>query len=392
MQLSPETIRFIQDHRFDDVRTLALQAGKYPHVDIRMAATQIAGRQSIAEKVPLWYETDSLLYPPHLSIEQCSSQHTAIYKTGLLQGDTFTDLTGGLGIDCAFLSAKFSQADYVERNTDLCQIASHNFPLLGVNHIRVHNCDSVDYLEKVERVDCIFIDPARRNTQGRKTVAISDCDPDVALLQELLLQKAGKVLIKLSPMLDLTLALQSLNYTKEVHIVSVNNECKELLLLLVKEDKEENRETPVHCINISSNGTQTFVFSKEKEQQAKCNYTDSPGAYLYEPNASLLKAGAFKSLAADLNLSKLHPNSHLYTSDVYVDNFPGRSFKVTGCSTPKDKSLLAGIKKANIAVRNYPSSPQELKKRLKLYDGGDIFIFATTLQNERKVLIKCVKA
>ena len=246
--ISPETRQFINEHQSDDVRNLALQARKYPDVDIPAAITQIAGRQIAAEKIPSWKEIDDIWYPKHLSLEQCSSEITARYKASLLQGESLADLTGGFGIDCSFLATGFRSATYVERQTELCAIAAHNFPALDLNHISVRNDDGVAYLEAMSPVDCIFLDPARRNEHGGKTVAISDCEPNVAKLEGLLLSKANRIMIKLSPMLDLSQALKELPHTQEVHIISVNNECKELLLLLGQTAPEE---IPVHCVNLS---------------------------------------------------------------------------------------------------------------------------------------------
>lgn len=216
--LLPETLEFIAEHLHDDVRSLALQAKKYPLVDMHAAVIQIAGRQSIIHKLPSWYNTEGLLYPPHLSLEQCSSETTALYKSSLLQGNSLVDLTGGFGVDCAFLSKGFKQVTYVERQQELADIVRHNFQALGLSHIQVHQQDGVGYLEKMEPVDCIFMDPARRNQHGGKVVALSDCEPNVEELQELLLQKAEKVLIKLSPMLDLSLALRNLHNISEIHV------------------------------------------------------------------------------------------------------------------------------------------------------------------------------
>ncbi|NDV63709.1 SAM-dependent methyltransferase [Bacteroides sp. 224] len=385
MAISPETRRFICEHAHEDVRLLALQARKYPEVDMPMAITQIAGKQTMAQKVPSWHGIEGLLYPVHLSLEQCSSEISARYKSTLVQGHSLADLTGGFGIDCAFLSVHFKEVSYIERQEQLCDIAGHNFPLLGLNHIRVYNKDSVDYLKQMPVVDYIFIDPARRNEHGGKTIAVSDCEPDVAALEELLLEKAHTVMIKLSPMLDLSLALQSLPHTAEVHIVSVQNECKELLLI-VRRDKVDN--VPIHCINFVHNEMQKFSFSQHNESTAPCTYTNEVGIYLYEPNASLLKAGAFKSIASAYELKKLHPNSHLYTSDTLQENFPGRCFEVTGCFSLKDKTLKEGITKANIATRNFPLSPAEIRKRLKLGDGGDCYLFGTTLAEGKKVVVR----
>lgn len=394
MQISPETQQFIREHLSDNVRTLALQAKKYPDVDMPAAITQIAGRQTAAEKIPSWKEIEDIWYPKHLSLEQCSSEITARYKASLLQGDSLTDLTAGFGIDCSFLAAGFQSVTYVERQEELCEIAAHNFPILNLNHITVRNEDGVDHLKAMSPVDCIFLDPARRNEHGGKTVAISDCEPDVAELEELLLSKANRIMVKLSPMLDLTLALKELEHTQEVHIISVNNECKELLLLL---GQNPPAEVPIHCVNLSTKGGQEeqhFVFTREQEQRSECAYTDTLENYLYEPNASLLKAGAFRSIATAYPVKKLHPNSHLYTSDTLITDFPGRIFRIVSqCSFNKKeiKENLADLKKANLTVRNFPATVAELRKRINLAEGGDTYLFASTLNNGQKILIRCEK-
>lgn len=399
MYLSPETVLFIREHRNDDIRSLALQAKKYPQVDMSSAIVQIAGWQAAASKIPSWHATENLLYPRHLSLEQCSSEITALYKASLAQGETLVDLTGGFGIDCAFLAARFKTVTYIERQKELCEIAAHNFPLLGLKQIRIQNADGVEYLQTMSPTDCIFLDPARRNEHGGKTVAISDCEPNAAALEELLLEKGQQVIIKLSPMLDLSLAIQDMKHVSEVHIISVNNECKELLLMLRSEKTSPTilptLSQPIVCINFANRKIQRFVFTRETEQSTDCSYTHKIGTYLYEPNASILKAGAFRSIASAFHLSKLHPNSHLYTSDERIEEFPGRIFRVTGYSglNKKElKNLLNEVDKANLTVRNFPQSVAELRKRLKIADGGDIYLFATTLNDERKIIIRCEKA
>ncbi|MBR5204036.1 MAG: SAM-dependent methyltransferase [Bacteroidaceae bacterium] len=392
MQISPETLRFIEENARADVRSLALQAKKYPQVDMAMAVVQIAGRQIAEAKVPSWYRTEGLLYPKHLSMEQCSSEATAIYKAGLVEGDSFADLTGGFGIDCSFLSRKFKQADYVERQAELCELAKHNFPLLGLS-IGVHNEDGVEYLKQMQPVDCLFLDPARRDGHGGKTVAIADCEPDVSALEDLLVEKAKKVMVKLSPMLDLSLALKHLKYVREVHIVSVNNECKELLLILQKESA--SLDITIHCEHIvNASEHQSFSFTQEQERTSDCPLATEVGAYLYEPNASILKAGAYRSLTQIYACKKLHASSHLYTSEQFIEDFPGRRFKVeavSGFGKKELKEFLQGMEKANLTIRNFPSSVADLRKRLKLKEGGEDYLFATTLADESKVMIKCRK-
>ena len=421
--------QFIKEHREDDIRQLALQAGRYPDVDIPTALTQIAGWQSIRYKVPTWAACDEIIYPPHLPLEQCSSESTAIYKYGIVakygNHASLADLTGGFGIDCWFMSHAFLHTTYIERQEELVNITKQNFFTLNakqstffensvsnlglskkknlLNNVEWHETtdssfdfilkDSIIWLtENKEKFSWLFIDPARRDGHGGKTVAISDCEPDVSKLEELLVNKASHVMIKLSPMLDLDIALHQLKHVQEAHIVSVDNECKELLLILNKETNTDIQQTPIHCINIKKENIQAFTFSKAKEQQAKYELAKNVGEFLYEPNASILKAGAFRCLTKHYGVKKLHANSHLYTSEIIIPDFPGRIFIVEGsCGFGKKelKALLADTTKANITIRNFPASVAELRKRLHLQEGGDTYLFATTLHPGQKILIKC---
>lgn len=397
-ELSPETLQFIRAHRTEDVRTLALQARKYPQVDMAAAVVQIAGWQIAEKKVPLWAQTEGIRYPAHLSMEQCSSEITARYKASWLKGDTMADLTGGLGVDCSFLARNFQRVDYVERQEVLCELARHNFPLLGLPQVTVHEADGVDYLQQMEPVDCLFLDPARRDSQGGKTVAIADCEPDVQKLEPLLVEKGCTVVVKLSPMLDIFSSLRELKYIRQIHVVAVNNECKELLVVLQKSEKsasEASEEVWISCEQAVNNFlTEPFVFTYAQEKEARCPLAEEVGNYLYEPGAALLKAGPYRLLGARFGLQKLHVNSHLYTSEALVD-FPGRRFRVlevSGFGKKELKQMLQGVDKANLTVRNFPASVAELRKKWKLKEGGDVYLFATTLEGDRHVVIKCVKA
>ena len=426
MPLSQDTLRFIREHRRDDVRSLALQARRYPSVDMPAAITQISGWQIAKEKIPAWAENEHILYPAHLSLEQCSSQATAQYKaeiiTNLLHTEqehpaqnstpasagTFTDLTGGFGIDCAYLSSRFGHATYVERQETLCQIAAHNFPVLGLNHISVCHADSVRHLQEMEPVDCIFIDPARRDGHGGKTVAIGDCEPDIAALEELLLRKARHVLVKLSPMLDLTLALNDLKHVHQAHIVSVGNECKELLLVL---DRGSHDAVRVICVNdgdvfgyvhdmktgADSDGV-VLASAGEKGSQGgsaePSHAAQEQPRYLYEPNASLMKGGCFALLEDHYGMRQIGPNSHLLISGTPAPQFPGRGFvieTIAGMGKKELKRALAGVDRANIAVRNFPLTAVQLRRKLKLADGGDVYLFGTTSVDGRHVIVRTVK-
>lgn len=397
-ELSPETLQFIRAHRTEDVRTLALQARKYPQVDMAAAVVQIAGWQIAEKKVPLWAQTEGIRYPAHLSMEQCSSEITARYKASWLKGDTMADLTGGLGVDCSFLARNFRKVDYVEWQEVLCELARHNFPLLGLPQVTVHEADGVDYLQQMEPVDCLFLDPARRDSQGGKTVAIADCEPDVQKLEPLLVEKGRTVVVKLSPMLDIFSSLRELKYIRQIHVVAVNNECKELLVVLQKSEKSASgasEEVWISCEQAVNNFlAEPFVFTYAQEKEAQCPLAEEVGNYLYEPGAALLKAGPYRLLGARFGLQKLHVNSHLYTSEVLVD-FPGRRFRVlevSGFGKKELKQMLQGVDKANLTVRNFPASVAELRKKWKLKEGGDVYLFATTLEGDRHVVIKCVKA
>ena len=401
MLLTDETLRFIRQHADDDVRALALHARALPGVDLPAALTQIAGLQTLRAKVPTWAATEGILCPARLSLEQCSSEATARYKADIVAAHAgprrrLADLTGGLGIDCSLLAALFAEADYVERQEELCRLAAHNFPLLGLTHIRVHCADGIAFLADMPPADWLFLDPARRDSHGGKTVALADCEPDVSQLEDRLLEKAPNVLLKLSPMLDLTLALHTLRHVSQVHVVAVDNECKELLLVLQRDGTASAEDVPITCVNLTKhggNGT-AFTFTRQQEQASPCPLADKLSKYLYEPNAALMKAGAFRCLTDAYGVEKLHLSSHLYTSNRLIPDFPGRTFRIKGfggLGKKEAKALLDGLSQANLAVRNFPDTVASLRRRLHLAEGGDTYIFATTLADGRKVLIRAVR-
>lgn len=389
--IDEHTLAFIRDHAGDDVRQLALQAARYPQVDMRVAATQIEGRRLASSKLPSWAAVEGVVFPVRLSMEQCSSELTARYKASLVGGETLADLTGGFGIDCSYMSDGFNETTYIERNEELCRIATHNFALLEKN-ITVVNGNSEEMLASLAPQDWIFVDPARRSASGGKVVALSDCEPDVCQLEDLLLQKAQRVMVKCSPMLDISQALRELHSVSEVHVVSVGNECKELLFIL---GGDTAGEPLIRTINFKGDTAQVLAYTASEEVDSVCVYTSTVSRYLYEPNSSLMKAGCFRLPATRWGLQKLHRNTHLYTSGVLIKEFPGRVFKVKnidGFGKNELKRLSSELKKANIAVRNFPERPEALRKRLKLGDGGDVYLFATTLDDERRVIIRCEKA
>ncbi len=392
VEIGEPTKAFIAKHRDDDVRNLALHPGKVDGVDLPLALRQIEGRQIALKKLPSWTEVEGILYPPHISLEQCSSEQTALYKSQILKGESLVDLTGGFGVDFSYISRGFKQATYVERQTLLCEVASHNFPLLGLPHAEVVCAQATDFLSAMPAVDCIYLDPARRDQYGRKVVSLTDCEPDLTQLLPALFEKSKRILVKYSPMLDLSSALAALQGVAEVHVVAVNNECKELLFLFDRERSGE--EMRIVCAHLTRGGLSSIFFTKEEERGAVCSLAKEMGTYLYEPNVSLLKGGAYRLLSQRYSLSKLDVNTHLYTSNEMVADFPGRIFKVESCFSMGKSELkqnLAGVESANLSVRNFPQTVLQLRTKLKLKEGGDLYLFATTFAG-KKVLIKCTKA
>ena len=484
------TAEFIQEYREKDTRQLALQSARFPDVDMPYALDQIKGWQTARRKLPTWAACDGIVYPPHLSMEQCSSEPTAQYKLNLAMewscriesselrveslergvessenevesselrvesleegvdnsseqpatlnsqlstlnchASSMTDLTGGFGVDFSFTSCAFASATYVERNAQLCHMVEHNLPLLGIDNAKVVCADAVDYLSTLDMQTMIFLDPARRDQHGAKTVMLADCTPDVVQLLPQLLKKSRFTMLKLSPMLDWHKAVEDLQGTvREVHIVSVGGECKELLLVL---SEEMESELKVFCADIEagggsggssrSSGSSCSSLSCEpsspRTPSSPCApsspsapshaslFVYAPGAsrpapnsqlktqnskFLHEPNASIMKAGCFDELAAAYGVSPVSRNSHLFLSAEPVDGFPGRIFSIERVTTLNKRELrqaLAGIEKANIATRNFPLSVAELRKRLKLKDGGDVYIFATTTAEDEHLLL-----
>lgn len=494
--MNQATLDFIRQHQDDDVRQLAFLGSKYPEVDMPFALDQIRGRKMARVKLPRWASIDGIIYPPHISMEQCSSEQTAFYKAELAarllglspsssengeekekesenasnlhlsencefagkgavdsefakneatyekqqilteskenvnetkeephEGDFseetgFVDLTGGFGVDFSYIASRLGvKSMYVERQAHLCEAAKENFGRLGLKNAIVKNGDGIEVLHSFASkkeaaasdslgitedqsqsllktnlgLKLIFIDPARRDDAGNKVVSLKDCTPDVTLLQEEMLSKADYVIIKLSPMLDWHRAVSELNCVQEVHIISVNNECKELLLVLSARNMGNLR---IYCVN----DAQSFVCDEldmESSSVKIAPFTLEEMQYLYEPNASLMKAGCFSVLSERYGARMLSKNSHLFVSREPIAVFPGRSFRIIAISSFNKKELkrhLSGITKANIATRNFPLSVAELRKRLKLKDGGETYIFATTLSDESHVLVITEKA
>ena len=393
------TAEFIREYRERDIRQLALQATRFPNVDMPYALDQIQGWQIARRKLPKWAACDGVIFPPHLSMEQCSSEPTAQYKLNLTtewaervgHASRMTDLTGGFGVDFSFTSCAFAAATYVERNEQLCHIVEHNLPLLGLDNATVVCADAVEYLSTVEPQTMLFLDPARRDEHGAKTVMLADCTPDVVQLLPKLLEKSRFTMLKLSPMLDWHKAVDDLQgAVREVHIVSVGGECKELLLVL---STVVESELKVYCADLStaSDTSSLFVYTPGSSAPvANSTFNIQHSTFLHEPNASIMKAGCFDELAAAYGVSPVSRNSHLFLSDEPVEGFPGRSFvveRVTTMNKGELRKALVGIEKANIATRNFPLTVAELRKRLKIKDGGDVYIFATTTAEGEHLLL-----
>lgn len=446
--MNQATQDFIRQHQDDDVRQLAFLGSKYPEVDMPFALDQIRGRKMARVKLPRWASLEGIIYPPHISMEQCSSESTALYKAELaarllglpasssgteMKAENeieFVDLTGGFGVDFSYIAARLGvKSMYVERQAHLCEAAKENFGRLGLKNAIVKNGDGIEVLHSFHPkkkdaasaddslgitydqprsllktnlgLKIIFIDPARRDDAGNKVVSLKDCTPDVTVLQEEMFLKSDYVIIKLSPMLDWHRAISELSHVREVHIISVNNECKELLLVLSARNMGEMEASSadgevkhagnlrIYCIN----DAQSFVCDELDMESSSVKIAPSileEMQYLYEPNASLMKAGCFGVLSDRYDARMLSKNSHLFVSREPIAAFPGRSFRIIAVSSFNKKELkrhLSGITKANIATRNFPLSVAELRKRLKLKDGGETYIFATTLSDESHVLM-----
>lgn len=450
--MNDETREFVAMHRNEDVRELALKAKRVEGLDLPLALDQIAGWQIARKKLPQWASCEGIVYPPHISMEQCSSQFTAQYKSEIAQtllapaatvrarvsdsgesdnqttksepqlsdsaesvmqtaksafqlsdspeSDTLVakramvDLTGGFGVDFSYLARGFSQATYVERQRHLCDLAEHNMAALGLDQARIVCGDGVEYLRQMGPVDFIYLDPARRDEHGSRTYAIEDCTPNVFELRDLLLAKSQCTLVKLSPMLDWRKVVADFDgAVREVHIVATGNECKELLLVLGQQVHEEPSAPRVFCVN---DNQRIDYDSASYTQGLRIGGKPLPEAknYLYEPNASIMKAGCFDLVEERFGVTQVGPSSHLFVSATPVADFPGRGFAIEaiGGMNKKDiKRLLNGTKQANIAVRNFPLTAPQLRKKLKLADGGPVYLFGTTMQGCDHVLLRTSK-
>ncbi len=392
--MNTETQDFIRNHWREDVNALALAGCRDHAVDLRLALQQIHGLQKAEKKLPAHFAAAGVLFPSALAMEQCSSWAAAQYKASLLQGDTLVDLTGGFGVDTFAFARRFGACVYVEPQHALCETVRHNAKAMHVSNVAFCCQTMEDYLRRAQPADCLYLDPSRRDSLGRRVVSLADCTPDIVGCKETLLALARKaVMVKLSPMLDIRDTLARLPETAAVHAVSVDGECRELLFVLSRKHVNP-QQRPFVAADIRNGSTATFRFTPQEEMEARPLWADSTGKYLYEPNAALMKAGAFRSVAVRFGLHKLNPNSHLYTSDHLLPDFPGRVFEVRDAFTFGKKQCaerLKGITAANVAVRNFPLTAPELQKRLSLKDGGEHYIFGTTFYGGRKMLLCCRK-
>tara|TARA_B100001093_G_C26753389_1_gene982229 strand:+ start:36 stop:1202 length:1167 start_codon:yes stop_codon:yes gene_type:complete len=377
---------FINSQLKSSASDLMLKASSYPEWDMKAIAQQLVGKQIAKKKLPTWFQNNEVLYPVRLSMEQCSSEKTAKYKSTIINSGNGIDLTGGFGVDTIFLSKKCESLIYCERNEDLASLVTHNFKALNQDNCEVYVGDGVEYLKNLKKIDLIFIDPSRRK-ESQKIYRLEDCEPNVIDLKGLFFDKAKRVLIKTAPLLDIQQTLSDLESVKEVHVIAVNNDCKEVLYLL---EKDFIGETQIFCVNLKKEHKEEFRFTLSEEREALSLYSE-PLEYIYEANVAVMKAGAFKSIASKHGLYKLHKHSHLYTSKKLIFEFPGRSFKIKEVLNPDKKSLTKLPEKANLACRNYPHKVDVLKKKLKLNDGGNDYIFATKLKGEQFKLIVCEK-
>jgi 16S rRNA G966 N2-methylase RsmD len=384
--------QYIFDHEYEDMRKLALSKKEILGIEPSVLAEQIRGRKKVKEKLPSYYRTRGIVYPPGINLEQCSSEQTAAFKASIVQkhlGKKFTscaDLTGGFGVDSFAFSKICNTVHTVDPNESLLEIAKHNHTLIGATNILYHNTTAEDFLlQNRDRFDFIYLDPSRRGSANQRVFKFADCEPNVVALFGQLRKQSDVVLVKASPLVDITQGLQELPDAQHVYVVSVNNECKEVLFLCTSNPE---REPTIHAVNLVNETIHEFSFTQTEEKKSTSAFS-TPLTYLYEPNASILKTGAFKLVSTRFNFHKLHVNTHLYTSDELIDNFPGRIFNVEAIVKPDVKSIKPYLpeERANVITRNYPLTADGLRKKLGLQDGGKKYVLGFTGINQKYVLI-----
>ncbi|MGB6153149.1 MAG: class I SAM-dependent methyltransferase [Pricia sp.] len=361
----------------------------FDHISNRELAQQLEARKKCEKKLPTWFGSTNIYYPKPLNIEQTSSEKTARYKAQIVRGKSLFDATGGWGVDSYFFSRKFEEVVHCEIDSELSEIASHNFGILGVENIKTVSQNGIDLLKNSKAYfDWIYVDPSRRNDSKGKVFRLADCTPDIPKNVELLFSKSDHILLKTSPLLDFSIGIAELNSVKEIHVVAVNNEVKELLWIL---EKEYSGGITIKTIHFSKKRTQTFDYQLSEEKNSNALFS-TPLSYIYEPNAAILKSGAFKLLGNRFGLKKLHAHTHLYTSENLID-FPGRRFRVSDCIPYTKKNIKAlAIEKANISTRNFPESVREIRKKFKIADGGNRYLFFVTDADGNRSVLICLKA
>ncbi len=392
--LQPKIQEFILKNTSSDPHRLLLKHREICGVDIREIVSQILSRKKAQHKLPDWYAAEQVLWPPLLSMEQCSSETAARLKSGIAQGKSLIDLTGGAGVDTYYLSQEFSKVHYIERNKDLAQLTAHNFRILEASHIQCHNVDAEVFLSQLkEQQDWIYLDPARRDKSDtdKKVYHLSDCEPDINKMLPELLDKAKNILLKTAPLLDIDSVTSTLKQVSKVYVIALQNECKEVLYHLSRTTESEPELISIHVPK--KGAVQEFRFLRSEEKKLSPSDYHLPLTYLFEPNSALLKAGAFKSIAERFSLHKLHRHSHLYTSETYREGFPGRAFRIEQTLRYHKKDIRKALPsgKANITIRNFPVSVQDIRKKTGLKEGGDDYLFATTLHDGQKAILHCIK-
>lgn len=380
----PRVQQFLEEHIKGDIHKIALSRSPFDNISSRELAEQLDSRRRAEKKLPLWFKTSGIIFPPKLSIEQSSSELTAAYKSELIKGNKIIDLTGGFGVDTYFFSKKAKEVVHCEKSRELSILAGHNLSILGAENIRFINADSIEFLKETEEIfDTLYIDPSRR-IESKKVFLLKDTEPDVVSNLALFLTKASRIIIKTSPLFDIQSGLNELSQVSAVHVVSVKNDCKELLWVI---DKGFVGEAEIISTAISTSGQKSFRFKISDERSLSIDSYSVPLKYLYEPDVALLKAGCFKSITQAFPVLKLHQHSHLYTSENFVADFPGKVFNINAVSDYKQFIKENQLKKANVISRNFPHSPDELKKKHKISDGGpEYLIFTTVFPNNLQVI------
>ena len=385
--LHPKVQQFIAENLKTDITKLILKGSPFGDISVQELANQIVAKQKSEHKLHSWFSTENIYFPPKISIEQTSSEITAAYKSNLIKGDSIIDITGGFGVDCFYFSKHFKEVTHCEINEELSTIVKHNYQQLKTKNISSISGDGLEFLRTSnQKFDCIYIDPSRRNDLKGKVFLLKDCLPNVPENIDFLFSKTNQILIKNSPILDISSTINELKFVKEIHIVALNNEVKELLFHLEKDYKDSIK---IKTINIGKKVNQIFNFDYSEEVNS--DYSE-PLNYLYEPNSAILKSGGFQQIAHQLNVFKLHKHSHLYTSNQLID-FPGRTFKIEK-TTPYHKKKLISLlkdKKANITIRNFPKTVAQIRKETKIKDGGETFLFFTTIKNNELTVVLCSK-